>query len=809
MDEKEKEFSRKLLQTFKIEAEEHLKALVDGLLEIETNQNEADQKKTIQKIFREAHSLKGASRAVNLEVIQNLCQSFENVLADLRDNKIKISKEIINLCYATIDLVTKLLPKLNDYTEADFEEVEKMANQLEGILGKKVEESEDNIDELDVIQETPPQQEVKEEPKPVQVKQEETKITPVKKEEPKPTQVKQEATKPSSVKKDEAKTSSVKAPEPSKQSAPEPVKAKQETPAAQAAQKQEAAQSTQKQAKTEKAEESFKVQSASTLRVSSHKLDALLQHIEEMLAIKQSLSQQLLTLKNLNTRISQFEKEKLNIKAIQEDVLSMKKISEQDNHFVGGLIDSLLDEAKKVLLQPISTILVGFPRMVRDISHSLGKEVQLEFHGTEIEIDRRILEEIKDPFIHLIRNAIDHGIETPNERVKCNKPEIGKISIAATQIQGSQVEIVVTDDGEGINLEGLKNAVVAQGYSREELDLMEEQDLLSLIFKTGVSTSEIITEFSGRGLGLGIVYEKIEQIGGNLTVESIPQIGTKFKIRLPVTMATFRGIYLRSGKSDFIMPTQNVQALTRMTKDKIYTVENKEVVKVNGQVFSFVYLDEILNIKNESKQENAIIPVLLIKASDHTIAFAVTEIYNELEVLVKGFGKQLLRVKNFLGATILEEGRLVPILNPFDLVRSAISLNTRRRKEVVPKTEIVQKRILLAEDSITTRILFKNILESSGYSVKTAVDGAEAYSILEVEQFDMLLSDIEMPNMDGFELTKKVRETDKIKDMPIVLITSRGSKEDREHGIEVGADAYLDKGGFKQSHFLEVIETLI
>jgi len=503
------------------------------------------------------------------------------------------------------------------------------------------------------------------------------------------------------------------------------------------------------------------------------------------------------------------------LKTIDQKVNHSIKEASQDVRIFGGIIDTLLEDVKKVLMHSFSTITEVFPRMVRDLSASLGKDVRLEMQGGDIEIDRRILEELKDPLTHLIRNCIDHGIETSQERVQLNKPSYGTVLIRATQISGNFVEITVSDDGKGINDEKVKQAAVKQGViSQRQAEQMTPDEVRMLIFRSGISTSPIITNLSGRGLGLGIVAEKVEKLGGRVSVESFPKKGSAFILVLPLTMATFRGIQVRTGSYHFIIPTANVKRVIRRPREDRQMVENTATLYLDHQTLPFIELGRLLRLPvsaNKPPEEAKRLILIILSASNTTIALSVDEIVNEQEIFVKGLGKQLARVKNVSSATITEWGTVIPILDPFDLVKSAVQSISAGQNEVVQEDNLQAEKtiILVVEDSMTARVLLKNILESAGYEVKTAVDGVEGLELLKKEKVDLVVSDVEMPRLNGFELTKKIREDSILNPLPVILCTTRGSKEDKEHGIEVGANAYIDKNSFEQGHFFELIEKLI
>ncbi|MEK7679253.1 MAG: response regulator, partial [Deltaproteobacteria bacterium] len=335
-------------------------------------------------------------------------------------------------------------------------------------------------------------------------------------------------------------------------------------------------------------------------------------------------------------------------------------------------------------------------------------------------------------------------------------------------------------------------------------------ETLQLIFRSSVTTSDIITDISGRGLGLAIVREKAERLGGAVAVQT-SETGTIFTIDLPVTVATFRGIIVTTGGQDFILPTASVEKSIRARREDIKTVENRPTVTFHSRPVPFVPLSDLMNLpaRKKSPGEGGFLQALVVGSLGRYVAIGVDEIKTEQEFLVKGLGRQLGRVRNISGTALLESGRLVLILNPADLVRSAAKASGGLEPPAAPEAAAEKKTILVVEDSITSRILIKNILESVGYTVKTSVDGIEGLTLLKTEQFNLVVSDIEMPRMDGFELTKRVRADKRLADLPIILVTALETREDRELGIEAGANAYIVKSSFDQSNLLEVARRLM
>ncbi|MCJ7693708.1 MAG: response regulator, partial [Sedimentisphaerales bacterium] len=363
-------------------------------------------------------------------------------------------------------------------------------------------------------------------------------------------------------------------------------------------------------------------------------------------------------------------------------------------------------------------------------------------------------------------------------------------------------------------------AIKAELVSDDAASKLGAQEKLSLIFQSGVTTSSIITDISGRGLGMAIVQEKIGKLDGTITVESQPNIGTTFRLILPLTLSTFRGILVEAGNQFFVLPTINVERTVRVNKEEIKTVENRETIMIDGQIVLLVSLCKALGVpvRNNGSSPNTsgtltaanVLRVVVLAYVDRRIAFQVDEIIGEQQILVKKLGRQLRRVRNIAGAAVLGSGKVVPVINVSDLMKSAIrtemaAITASGEEKKSEKTY----RMLVAEDSITSRNLIKNILESAGYEVVTSVDGADAFTKALTGEFDLIVSDVDMPRMNGFELTTKIRKNKRLGELPVVLVTALESRKDREYGIEVGANAYIIKSSFDQSNLLEVIQRLL
>ncbi len=379
-------------------------------------------------------------------------------------------------------------------------------------------------------------------------------------------------------------------------------------------------------------------------------------------------------------------------------------------------------------------------------------------------------------------------------------------------MNSTQVEISVSDDGAGIDVEKVKAAAGRRGLvSLKESDQLSESAALALVFETDVSTSPMITRVSGRGLGLAIVREKVDKLGGHVAIESRHGSGTSIRMTLPLTLATFRGVLVEVSQRLFILPTAQVERVTRFRPQEIQTVEGRRTLALGGRAVALVYLAEVLQlpVSQQATDSPEAVPILILGAGEQRIAFAVDAVLDEREVLVKRLTKPLSRVRNIAGATVLGSGEVAPILNVPDLLKSARTAVASPRAPTAPiPSAMPAKRILVVEDSITSRMLLKGILESAGYDVKTAVDGIEAFTTLRAEHFDLVVSDVEMPRMNGFDLTARIRADRTLAEVPVVLVTALESREDRERGIDVGANAYLVKSSLDQSNLLEALRRL-
>jgi two-component system chemotaxis sensor kinase CheA len=760
-------FLRRLLATFLVEAGERLEAMSSGLIELEKASDKEKQAETIERIFREAHSLKGAARAVNLTEVEAMCQALESVFFALKNRHLAAS-------LALFDQLQQALAALGSLLAA---EGQANAQTPKHVIMALIRQLEDALEGAGPDRVEPP-------------------LTP----------------QPAAAR-----------PPASMLPAASPVSPGVGSP--------------------------LPTGSPTMTRVHTAQLDAMMRQAEELLAPQLAAGQHARELRETGMALAAWKKERGKIqpvvrsmerlptqpgktnaaargqpdlkqlldyleienqllKTVEERLANLGRAAEHDYRALSGMVDDLRQGAKAMYMLPFSTFFEGLPRLVRELARDQGKQVELVILGDEIEIDRRILEEMRDALTHLIRNCVDHGIEMPALRAQESKPLHGTLTIAVSQQDSGKVEILVADDGAGVDVAKVKAAAGRLDLiPAEALEKLDDREARTLIFHSGITTSPLVTDLSGRGLGLAIVREKVERLGGGVALDTHPNAGTSFRITLPITLATFRGVLVRAGDQLFIIPAASVERVVRVAGTDIRTVGNRETIMLGGQTISLARLSDVLEISRPKAEFVDSIQAVVLGTGLDRIAFRVDAVLEEQEVLVKGLGPQLARVRNIVGASVLGTGQVVPVLNVTDLLKSA-------KKTVGPHVapaaeETTKQSILVVEDSITSRVLLKNILEAAGYNVTTAVDGVDAYATLKREAFDLIVSDVEMPRMDGFDLTAKVRADKQLEALPVVLVTALGSREHRERGIDVGANAYIVKSSFDQSNLLEVIGRLI
>lgn len=468
---------------------------------------------------------------------------------------------------------------------------------------------------------------------------------------------------------------------------------------------------------------------------------------------------------------------------------------------------SLEDGIRQLRMVPFGQATEGLERAGRDLARAAGKEIALEISGTEVRLDRAVAESLRDPLLQLVRNAIDHGLETPEARAAAGKEPRGRIEVAA-RLRGEQVEIAVEDDGTGLDLAAIRTAAERAGLEVPA----DPRDAVRLLFHPGFSTRDRAGEVSGRGMGLDVVRSRVESLRGSIGIRWREGSGTRFELTVPLTLSTGRMLLVGAARETLALPSSAVEGVGRVQAEQIRTIEGREAIFLGGRPVPLVPLATTLGLREvEPPRPEGSLPILILGMGDHRAAFAVDELIGEEEVLVKGLGARLRRVRNVTAGALLPSGNVALILSPADLLDAALGVAPRVRlaSALAPARPERRHRVILADDSPTTRSLERSILEAAGYEVLAVPDGAEAWRILQEQGADLLVADVEMPGLDGFTLTETVRRSRRFQDLPVVLVTGLETEADKAHGLRVGANAYLVKSSFDQRGLLDTVARLL
>jgi two-component system chemotaxis sensor kinase CheA len=464
-------------------------------------------------------------------------------------------------------------------------------------------------------------------------------------------------------------------------------------------------------------------------------------------------------------------------------------------------------EIRRVRMFPFAGACEGLDRAARDLTVGRDKDVRIVIEGGDIQLDRSVLDGLRDPLLHLVRNAADHGIEPADLRRRAGKPPTGCITVAA-RLRGLQVEVEVIDDGQGVDLKAVLEEARKRGFSPDGLP----GKLVDHIFQAGFSTAETVTPISGRGVGLDVVKSRVAAMRGTVEVITQPDRGTRFKLTVPVTLTTIRGLLVTVAGQTVALDAANVRKLLRVNPSDIRSVEGRAMLAGDSEPIVLVSLASQLGFAEDRlTAPGQKIPVVVLRVGDRQAAFAVNELLAEQELLVRGLGSRFKRTRYVTGGTMLPDGGIALILHAPDLIQGALSgsIDQAFRSIAAQGPRAAKKRLVLADDSVTTRTLMKTILEGAGYAVLAVADGAEAWRLAQDGGVDLVVTDIEMPQMDGIALTEAIRGAARLRDLPVVLVTALESEEDRARGLRVGASAYLLKSAFDQRELLGVVEQLL
>ncbi|MEL6495333.1 MAG: response regulator, partial [Cyanobacteria bacterium J06623_7] len=574
-----------------------------------------------------------------------------------------------------------------------------------------------------------------------------------------------------------------------------------------------------------------------TIRVEPQKLDLLMTQASELAVTKLRISQQMAEIEQILTLWSGWNKDGLStVPALEQQVdpellQPLKQFlshTEQRIDLLGNLISGLKTRANEDITSldiisdrletginglrqlPLGTVFNLYPRMVRDLARQQGKEIELIIEGGDTKADKKILEEIKDPLLHLIRNAIDHGIETPEERLAQGKDKKATLTLRGYQT-GSSIGIEISDDGRGLNLQQISNTAIRRNVRTEaQIAAMSESEIQALIFASGFSTRTEITELSGRGVGLDVVRANVERLKGAIQVNSNPGNGCKFQVRLNTSLATTKVLIIEVNQTLYALPLEFIQTTIALTPRDIYEIEGNPTITFEDRPLSVAKLAGLLKVPSADKQRQNYLSCIILQVKNDYFGIIVDDLVDRQDVVLKPQSNLLKRIPNISGATILGNGAVCMILNPADLLHSLRNGNWHSAPITAASSSKVERnRLLLVEDSIIIRTQMQRLLKGKGYNVTIAENGLLGLQQVQNQEFDIVLSDVEMPQMSGIEMVRNIRQDSQYAELPIVLITTLASPEDKRRGLDAGANAYLTKGDFDQKLLFETLAGLI
>ncbi|MCY1397328.1 Sensor histidine kinase RcsC [compost metagenome] len=473
----------------------------------------------------------------------------------------------------------------------------------------------------------------------------------------------------------------------------------------------------------------------------------------------------------------------------------------------------LYDTALACRMRPFADVLAGQTRMVRDLGRSLSKQVRLEIEGEKAQVDRDVLEKLEAPLMHLLRNAVDHGIESPERRILAGKPAEGVIRIRASH-QAGMLVLELSDDGAGIDLTHLRRGIVERQLSpAETVAQLSEAELLSFLFLPGFSLRDTVTEVSGRGVGLDAVQHMVRQLRGSIELHQVAGQGSRFHLEVPLTLSVVRSLVVEVGGEAYGFPLAHIERTIDLPTTDIVQIQGRQHFWFEGRHVGLVAASQLLN-RPKGQDAGDSLRVVVIRERDSVYGLAVERFIGERTLVVLPLDARLGKIQDISAGALLDDGSVVLIIDVEDMLRSVEKLLTTGRLEridrsVRPLNEAVRKRILVVDDSLTVRELQRKLLSHRGYEVAVAVDGMDGWNALRAEDFDLLITDIDMPRMDGIELVTLLRRDSRLQSLPVMVVSYKDREEDRRRGLDAGADYYLAKASFHDDALLDAVVELI
>ena len=750
-----------LLELFSLEAEAQTQVLNAGLLALERNPTQADQ---LEACMRAAHSLKGAARIVGVEAGVSVSHVMEDCLVSAQEGRLYLQPEHIDALLQGTDLLMRIATPGNTVTSADIEAYVALMNRL-------VEPS-----------------------------------APTARVAPPPFDVSQ----------------LLLTPEPVVPEAPAPVElAPLPEPAAEPARRP--------QRLTEGGER--------VLRVTAERLNSLLDLSSKSLVETQRLKPYLATMQRLkrmqNTSLRALDHLGDQLKVLtltpeaEEALAEARRLLAESQHVLSeqtAQLDEfgwqtsqraqlLYDTALACRMRPFADVLAGQERMVRDLGRSLGKQIRLEIEGEKTQVDRDVLEKLEAPLMHLLRNAVDHGIEPPEQRLRAGKPAEGEIRLRASHQAGLLV-VELSDDGGGVDLERLRRSIVQRQLSTEATAAqLSEEELLTFLFLPGFSLRDTVTEVSGRGVGLDAVQHMVRLLRGSIVLEQVSGQGSRFHLEVPLTLSVVRSLVVEVGGEAYAFPLAHIERMRDLAPDDIVQVEGRQHFWHEGQHVGLVAASQLLQ-RPPGQNDDDTLKVVVIREREAVYGVAVERFIGERTLVVLPLDPRLGKVQDISAGALLDDGSPVLIVDVEDMLRSVDKLLNTGRLERIDRrnrhtAEVARKRILVVDDSLTVRELQRKLLLNRGYEVAVAVDGMDGWNALRAEHFDLLITDIDMPRMDGIELVTLLRRDNRLQSMPVMVVSYKDREEDRRRGLDAGADYYLAKASFHDDALLDAVVELI
>ena len=773
---------------FVIEAEGQTHALVAGLLALEQDPVQADQ---LEACMRAAHSLKGAARIVDIGAAVTLAHAMEELFVAAQEGRVVLDRPRIDRLLEGVDLMKAIAAGGDEGVDAWQARAEAFVVALEESLGTPslaAPAAEAPAAEAPAAEAPAPEAPAPEAPAP---------------EAPAPEAPPAEPAPP------------VPAPAPvAVQAKPAPTPTPARVPAASRA--------------TDPADRALRVSVDSLNQLLDLSGEALvesrrlkpfggaLQQLKRLQldaakaidALRDALPQDALT-DGVTAALADARHRALECRRVLTDRITELESWDQQS---GALAHRLYDQALKVRMRPFADGVHALPRMVRDVGHSLGKQVRLEIVGEATQVDRDILERLDAPLGHLLRNAADHGIESPEERQAAGKAAEGRIRLEAYHSAGT-LQILISDDGRGIDPEQIRQVAVARGLAPNDVAAkLSDTELFDFLFLPGFTMKGSVSEISGRGVGLDVVQDMIKQVGGLIRVSSTIGEGTRFQLQLPLTLSVTRALLVEIGGEPYAFPFARILRTLKVARTDISTLGGREYVSLDDKQIGLVSAHQILECGPPAATDE--LSVVLIGAAQSAYGLVVDRFLGGRELVVQPLDLRLGKIKDIAAGALMEDGSPVLIVDVEDMLRSMEKLAAADRLKGVetdagPAASVRRRRVLVVDDSFTVRELQRKVLGQQGYEVEVAVDGMDGWNMVRTGDFDLIISDIDMPRMDGIALVDMIRKHPTLGSMPIMILSYKDREEDRRRGLDAGADYYLTKGSFHSEGLIQAVVDLI